>query len=155
MHIDFPPVPQLLLWLALLAALWHVERLTEWHAWTFVYALTVCVTAVVFARFVLHRKLTWALWVWQKLPEVPFLRSGDLLMAKAVGDVHRKHAGVSRVFVRIEDLMPIHAIDRGPALEKCERRAAHARAHRDSFLRRVDALSAKVLDAMPEWASIK
>ena len=66
-------------------------------------------------------------WGVQKIPELPQMDFSDLLMAKAVADIHADHQSVEHIFVDHRLLLPIHPITRGPAIEKCKERADAAK----------------------------
>lgn len=93
-------------------------------------------------------------WAWHKLPELPFMRSADVIMAKAVADIHRLHVGKKKRFVALSSIMPIHPIDRGPAEEKALQRRDVALANEASFLRQRHRLSEEFLNTFPAWSSI-
>ena len=67
-------------------------------------------------------------WGAQKLPELAELDVSDLMMGKAIADIRSSRDRITRVFVDHRELLAIHPIDRATAEEKCDERAAAARA---------------------------
>ena len=89
-------------------------------------------------------------WGTQKLPELADLDVSDVLMAKAIADIRALNDGVEHVFVDHRRLRPIHPIDRPTANEKCDQRAAAARAARGLLAANGYRLSEALIAANPE-----
>jgi hypothetical protein len=67
-------------------------------------------------------------WGVQKLPELAELDMSDLMMGKTVADIRALHDRMEHTFIDHRELRAIHPIDRDTANEKCDQRAAAARA---------------------------
>lgn len=70
-----------------------------------------------------------------KKSELEDLDVKDIVMAKAILDIHRKRTGKELIAVPLYSLHPIHRLDRDNALRATEARAATLRANRDELVR--------------------
>jgi len=156
MHIAFPPFVQLVLGSGLLLLVSNLDTvwafLTVDRMWGATTVVTVAASVILLMRY--HFQMELFEWLWQKIPELPFMRHSDVLMAKAVADIHSLNAGTRKSFVRLSECLPIHPIDRGPALEKAVQRATVAKRHEKQFLQHQHHLSEEFLSAFEGWRSI-
>ena len=64
------------------------------------------------------------LYLFGKRSEIQHLRLRDIVMAKAVLDIHRKRIGKEVVRVPIYSIHPIHRLDRENSMQAVQRRVA-------------------------------
>ena len=78
--------------------------------------------------------MTWWQYLLGKRGELAALDHKDAYMAKVIMDIHRKRTGKRLVRLPLEQLDPIHRIDRESALRTAQQRAESLHAHRDVLL---------------------
>ena len=69
-----------------------------------------------------------------KRSELSQLKYKDVLLSKAVLDIHRKKVSKQHQYIELAKLKPIHAIDRGHALQQLQQRSEQLQQHRDAFI---------------------
>ncbi len=61
------------------------------------------------------------------------LDRNDVLLGKVVLDIHRKKSGSELAYVPLNDILPIHPIDREEAIETLHERASTVATHREEI----------------------
>lgn len=96
-----------------------------------------------------------ASYFYDKRSELLDLRFRDLLLAKAVADIHRYCEGQETKLVKLSRISPIHCIDRLPALKKLKQRVSQLRKNRQQLIKGKQLSKEKLLDIMPSVSGIK
>lgn len=68
-----------------------------------------------------------------KSSEIPDLDRNDVLLGKVVLDIHRKKRDTGMRYVPLDEILPIHPIDREEAIATMRERAAVVRKHREDI----------------------
>ncbi|HSH03525.1 MAG TPA: hypothetical protein VLL52_13470 [Anaerolineae bacterium] len=83
---------------------------------------------------VLDKLEEWWHYLWNKRSEVQELRWQDILMTKAILDIHRKRVHKEFVMVPLYQIKPLHPLDRENTIAAVERRAEILREGRERIL---------------------
>jgi hypothetical protein len=94
-------------------------------------------------------------YLYGKRAEVSRLRFRDVLLAKAIADIHRYTVKQSTREVLLWSITPIHCIDRLPALKKLSQRVRLVRQHKRALQRGNSISREKLLEVMPSVSGIK
>jgi hypothetical protein len=94
-------------------------------------------------------------YLYDKRTEVTRLRFRDVLLAKAIADIHRFTVKQSTSQVSLWSITPIHCIDRLPALKKLNQRVRLVRKHKQGLLNGKTISREKLLEVMPSVSGIK
>jgi hypothetical protein len=90
-----------------------------------------------------------------KRSEIRDMRVKDILLAKAIVDIHRHTIRRSLQNLKLSEIVPMHAIDRENALESLSKRTQLLKQHRVDILRRRSLSKADLLDYLPSVSGIK
>ena len=90
-----------------------------------------------------------------KRTELQHLRFRDILLAKAVTDIHRHVVRKKTRMVPLWSIHPLHCLDRESALNKLEDRVQVLREHKDEIRRHRSLTGKRLLNYLPSISGIK
>lgn len=94
-------------------------------------------------------------YLYEKRTELNHLGFRDLLLAKAVTDIHRYSIKQQEKIVPLWSINPIHTLDRESALDKLQQRIEQLQQHRQSILNAKVVTRKTLLDILPSVSGIK
>lgn len=94
-------------------------------------------------------------YLYAKRSELFSLRFRDILLAKAVADIHRHSLKQQLKKVPLWSITPIHTIDRTAALDKVQERVELLEKHKEDILKERTLSKQKLLTILPSISGIK
>jgi len=135
------------------AVLWNLRGLLRWTR----EGQTVLTTGVSSANEAdtNHPKENIVSYLYEKRSELRRMRFRDLLLAKAVADIHRHCVRQQNRLVPIWSIDPIHGLDRAPALVKLKARTEVLESRWKEILRHQPLTRSLLLNILPSVSGIK
>ena len=94
-------------------------------------------------------------YLYNKRSEFTQLRYKDLLLSKTVLDIHRKRSHSSRQWVKLQQLQPIHAIDRPQAQLQLNKRCQQLQQHKTAISKQQKLSRACLMRYLPSVSGFK
>ena len=94
-------------------------------------------------------------YIYDKRSELQQLRFRDILMARAITDIHRHSVRKKQKVVPLWSIHPIHCLDRPSAMEKLDERIRVLTQHKDEIKRLRTLTRNRLLNYLPSISGIK
>lgn len=94
-------------------------------------------------------------YIYAKRSELQQLRFRDILMARAITDIHRHMVRKKRKLVPLWSVHPIHSLDREAARQKLDDRVRILTGHKDEIMKLKVLTRKRLLDYLPSISGIK
>lgn len=113
------------------------------------------ITGIQLNRLLYSCYMNWLQYLWDKLPELKNLGNKDLQLSKLVARIHRKRSRVVRIQAGIDQIQPLHAIDRDTALQRLNERVEALKLVQEEWLQESYISNSLLNQVLPSVSAIK